>query len=56
MTISLTDISGRQLFQKNLGTVSVVDETVKTTDFAGGIYTLEVRSGDAVSYQKITIK
>ncbi|HRE24268.1 MAG TPA: T9SS type A sorting domain-containing protein, partial [Bacteroidia bacterium] len=56
MTISLTDISGRQLFQKNLGTVSVVDETVKTTDFAGGIYTLEVRSGDAVSYQKVTIK
>ncbi|HOZ81678.1 MAG TPA: choice-of-anchor J domain-containing protein [Bacteroidia bacterium] len=56
MTISLTDISGRKLFQKNLGTVSVVNETVKTSDFAAGIYTLEVRSGDSVSYQKITIK
>ncbi|MEI2760037.1 MAG: choice-of-anchor J domain-containing protein [Bacteroidia bacterium] len=56
MTISLTDISGRQLFQKNLGTVSVVNENVKTSDFAAGVYTLEVRSGDAVSYQKVTIK
>ena len=56
VAIELTDISGRVAYSVNLGVVSSLNQTIDVKNLAAGIYTLAVRSGNSVNYQKISIQ
>ena len=56
MELELSDISGRQVYQKNLGLVNVLNESVDLSNLSAGVYTLAIRTGSEVTYQIITVK
>jgi hypothetical protein len=56
VTIELADITGRIAYTNNLGVVSNLNETIEVKNLASGIYTLAIRSGNSVNYQKISIQ
>lgn len=56
LALELTDISGRVAYSLNLGKVSSLNQTIDIKNLAAGIYTLAVRSGNSVNYQKISIQ
>ncbi len=56
MNISLIDINGKVVFNKTVkGKVASYSDTLNVSEFANGVYTLQVKSNETTNSQKIVI-
>lgn len=55
--ININDLSGKQVFTKNLGKVNgQVKEQINTSDWKPGVYLINIKKGDKVSTKKLIIQ
>jgi hypothetical protein len=56
INVNLIDINGKVVFNKNVkGNVLSYKDILTLSDFANGIYTLQIESNNGVSSQKVVI-
>ena len=57
VAVSLTDLSGKVVYNNNLGTVNgTKNVTINTSNFANGIYMVAVNSNGNISTKKLVIR
>ncbi len=57
VAVSLTDLSGKVVYNNNLGTVNgTKNVTINTGNFANGIYMVAVNSNGNISTKKLVIR
>ena len=54
--VSLIDIRGRKVYEKTFGDENIIRGKIETSNFANGIYILNIRQGDKILNKKVIIK
>ena len=54
--VSLTDIRGRRVYQNNFKSDNIIRSEIKTSNFAKGVYILNIQQGNKILNKKVIIK
>lgn len=55
-TVSLVDIRGRKVYQNNFNSENIIRSEIKTSNFAKGIYILNIEQGNKILNKKVIIE
>ena len=55
-TVSLVDIRGRKVYQNNFNSENIIRSQIKTSNFAKGVYILNIKQGNKILNKKVIIE